>query len=85
MSLERGRRKKLSGSVSKISGSQTISVEVVTVGTHPVYGKVVRQSKKYLVHDADAVAAVGDVVEIAEVRPISKRKSWRLVSVVKKV
>ena len=84
MSVERNRRKKLSGSVLKVSGLKTVSVKVVSVGTHPKYGKVVRHTKNYLVHDQEQVSSLGDEVEIAETRPVSKTKSWRIVSVVKK-
>ncbi|NBV82588.1 30S ribosomal protein S17 [bacterium] len=84
MTEERNRRRKLTGEVAKLSGNQTVSVEVASVGVHGKYGKVVRSSKKYLVHDEASVSKVGDVVEISEIRPISKRKTWRLVSVVKK-
>ncbi|MCL1887383.1 MAG: 30S ribosomal protein S17 [Kiritimatiellaeota bacterium] len=48
---------------------------------HPVYGKVVREYKKFHVHDEHNKAKVGDIVEIAECRPMSKMKCWRLVSV----
>ena len=47
---------------------------------HPRYGKVIRQRRKYHVHDADNIAAVGDVVDIAECRPLSATKRWRLVA-----
>ncbi|NLF87145.1 MAG: 30S ribosomal protein S17, partial [Lentisphaerae bacterium] len=43
-------------------------------------GKVIRQRRKYHVHDAENIAAVGDVVDIAECRPLSATKRWRLVS-----
>ena len=54
------------------------------MGVHAKYGKVIRSSKNYLVHDEENVSKVGDTVEISEIRPVSKRKTWRVVSVVKK-
>ncbi len=48
---------------------------------HPVYGKYIRRTTKVLVHDQDNASKLGDIVSITECRPISKRKSWRLVEV----
>ena len=49
---------------------------------HPRYGKYVKKSTKYKVHDQDNICKIGDVVTITEVRPISKNKSWKLVEVI---
>ena len=49
---------------------------------HPLYGKIIRRSKKYLAHDETNQAKIGDTVEIQEGRPISKNKSWVLTKVV---
>jgi small subunit ribosomal protein S17 len=49
---------------------------------HPVYGKYIKRSTKLHVHDENNESAVGDMVEIAECRPISKTKTWRLVRVI---
>ena len=49
---------------------------------HPKYGKYVKKSTKYKVHDQDNICKIGDVVTITEVRPISKNKSWKLVEVI---
>ncbi len=84
MSVERNSRRKVTGQVARVSGLKTVAVEVASVGVHAKYGKVIRSSKNYLVHDEENVSKVGDVVEISEVRPVSKRKTWRVVSVVKK-
>ena len=51
---------------------------------HPIYGKVVKTSKKFHAHDEANVAKVGDTVTIMETRPLSKTKRWRLVSVEEK-
>ena len=49
---------------------------------HPKYGKYVKKSTKYKVHDQDNICKIGDVVTITEVRPISKNKSRKLVEVI---
>ncbi len=51
---------------------------------HPIYGKFMRKSTKFHIHDEDNECGVGDTVQIAECRPISKTKSWKLVKVVEK-
>ncbi len=57
---------------------QTATVLVERRVKHPVYGKYVRRSKKYHVHDAENVLNIGDYVQIRECRPLSKTKSWTL-------
>ena len=76
-------RRPQTGKVSSISGDKTISVTVESLVKHAKYGKYVRRHVKLAVHDAAGQAAVGDVVEIVPCRPVSKRKSWRLVRVVR--
>ncbi len=51
---------------------------------HPIYGKFMKKSTKFHIHDEDNECSVGDTVQIAECRPISKTKSWKLVKVVEK-
>jgi small subunit ribosomal protein S17 len=77
----RGLRSTLVGKVVKVSGEKTISVEVVRSLRHKLYEKVVKRSVRYLVHDDQSRAVVGDVVEIMSCRPISKLKTWRLLEV----
>ncbi len=84
MSLDRNSRRKVTGQVARLSGEKTVAVEVESVGVHSKYGKVIRSSKNYLVHDEENLSKIGDTVEISEIRPVSKRKTWRVVSVVKK-
>lgn len=67
------------------SGDKTIKVQINYLVKHPKYGKYIRRSTGLLVHDEKNLAAVGDNVEIAECRPISKNKSWRLMAVLEKV
>lgn len=61
---------------------KTCTVVVAYQNRHPKYGKYIRQSSKFHVDDPKNLAKVGDRVEIANCRPISKTKSWRLVRVV---
>jgi small subunit ribosomal protein S17 len=70
------------GKVVKLSSKDTISVEVEKLIRHPVYKKVCRVSKKYLVHDSKNAAKLHNKVTIVACRPISKRKSWRLDSII---
>jgi len=66
------------GRVTSTSMEQTATVLIERRVKHPVYGKYVRKSKKYHVHDGDNALNVGDTVQIRECRPISKTKSWTL-------
>ncbi len=69
----------LQGTVVSDKGNKSIVVIVERRFTHPVLKKVVRRSKKYMAHDENNTAKIGDVVTIQECRPISKRKTWELV------
>jgi small subunit ribosomal protein S17 len=64
--------------------NKTITVLVERRVKHPVYGKFVRKSTKLHAHDENNECKEGDIVTIAECRPISKSKAWRLVEVVEK-
>ena len=72
-------KKVLTGVVVSDKMDKTVAVLVERQFPHPLYGKVVRRSKKYLAHDEENAYKVGDVVEIIEARPISRRKRWRVV------
>ncbi|HIV08854.1 MAG TPA: 30S ribosomal protein S17 [Candidatus Spyradenecus faecavium] len=82
--VERGTRKVRKGTVVSKSGDKSITVRVERRLLHPIYGKVVKTSKKFHAHDEANVAKVGDTVTIMETRPLSKTKRWRLVSVEEK-
>ena len=69
----------LSGKVVKRSGDKTVSVLVTRQTTHPIYKKIIRVSKKYLVHDADNSITLGENVKIQETKPLSKNKSWEII------
>ena len=72
----------LTGEVVSAKADKTISVSVQRIFRHPVYKKIVRKKKKYLVHDENNKCSVGDVVKIRLVRPISKKKKWMLLDVI---
>jgi len=72
------------GVVISNSGSKSVKVAIDFKIKHPKYGKYVRRRTKLAVHDEDNQANVGDLVEIAQCRPYSKTKRWRLVKVVAK-
>ncbi len=76
--------KTTSGVVISNSGNKSIKVAIDFKVRHPKYGKYVKRRTKLGVHDEHNQARVGDVVEVAESRPYSKTKSWRLVRVVEK-
>ena len=62
---------------------KTAVVETTTRVPHPKFGKIIKQIKRFYAHDEENKAQVGDTVRIAETRPLSKLKRWRLVEVVK--
>jgi small subunit ribosomal protein S17 len=72
------------GVVVSNSGDKSIKVAIDFKVKHPQYGKYVKRRTKLGVHDEHNQAGLGDVVEVAESRPYSKNKSWRLVRVVEK-
>ena len=74
----------LVGKVVSDKAEKTITVLVETYKKDPLYGKRVKYSKKYAAHDEKNEAKVGDTVRIAEVRPLSKTKHFRLVEIVEK-
>ena len=84
VSEERGYRKALRGIVVSDKMDKTIVVEVEDRKKHSLYGKVLKTSKRVKAHDEDNTAGVGDRVRIAETRPLSASKRWRLVEVVER-
>ncbi len=82
--MERNSRKSYRGTVVSDKMDKTIVVEVNTSKNHPLYGKRVKYSKKFHVHDENNEAKIGDVVVIEETRPLSATKRFRLVEVVEK-
>ena len=82
--LERGRRKERVGIVVSNKMDKTITVLVERKVKHPVYGKFMRQSKKFMAHDEKGECGIGDTVKISETRPLSKLKRWRMVEIIEK-
>jgi small subunit ribosomal protein S17 len=82
---ERARRKTVTGKVVSNKMKKTISVRVERRYRHPLYGKILKKSSKFMAHDEKGECKIGDVVRIMETRPLSKLKRWRLVEVVERV
>ena len=76
--------KTLTAAVVSKSGDKSVTVAIDYKVKHPKYGKYMRRRTKLAVHDEHNQSSVGDVVEIAQCRPCSKRKSWRLLKIVQK-
>ena len=81
---ERNLRKTRTGVVVSTSMDKSISVLVERRLKHPIYGKFVKKTKKFMAHDETNDCNVGDTVRIMETRPLSKRKRWRLVEVIER-
>lgn len=74
----------LTGTVVSNKMNKTISVSVERLVKHPAYGKYVRRTTKLLAHDENDECCAGDTVAIAECRPLSRHKAWRLVRVIER-
>ena len=81
---ERGYRKTRRGYVVSDKMDKTVVVEVEDHVKHALYGKVVRRSFKIKAHDEQNAAGIGDLVLIAETRPLSASKRWRIVEIIEK-
>ncbi len=84
MSQSRGKRKVFAGVVVSDKMDKTVVVAVDRLVRHPLYKKVVRRTSKFYAHDEFNECRVGDIVEIMETRPLSKRKRWRVVRIVQR-
>ncbi len=73
-------RRVLQGVVVSDKMDKTVTVKVERRVKHPLYKKVIRRSKKYAAHDEGNACKVGDLVNIRECRPLSKRKTWEVVA-----
>ena len=81
---ERAQRRTRIGKVVSDKMNKTITVAVDRQIKHPIYGKFITKTTKYLAHDEVNDANMGDKVLIMSTRPLSKRKSWRLVAVLER-
>lgn len=79
----RGLRKERVGQIVSTKMNKTVVVETTTRVPHAKFGKIVKQVKRFYAHDEEGRGQVGDTVVIAETRPLSKLKRWRLVEVIK--
>ena len=82
---ERNLRKEKTGVVVSNKMEKTIIVQVERRVKHPKYGKFVKKTTKFSAHDDKNDCSIGDTVRIAETRPLSKTKCWRLVEITEKV
>ena len=82
--MERNLRKERIGVVTSNKMEKSIVVSEVKKMKHPMYGKFVLKTKKYVAHDEKNDCNEGDTVKIMETRPLSKTKSWRLVEIIER-
>ncbi len=80
----RSLRKERVGVVTSNKMNKSIVVAVERKVKHPMYGKFIKKTTKFMAHDEKSEAGIGDTVKIMETRPISKNKCWRLVEVIEK-
>ena len=81
---KRNLRKERIGVVSSNKGDKTITVAVKWKEKHPIYGKFLKRTTKFMAHDEKNECRIGDRVRIMETRPLSKNKCWRLIEIVEK-
>lgn len=83
MATDTNKVKTRSGLVTSNKMDQTVTVMIERTVKHPLYKKYIKKSSKIHAHDADNKCQEGDFVKIAECRPMSKTKSWKVVEIVK--
>ncbi|MEL6193957.1 MAG: 30S ribosomal protein S17 [Bacteroidota bacterium] len=84
LGTQRNLRKIRQGKVVSSKMEKSIVVAVARKVKHPIYGKFVNKTKRFMAHDENNEAGEGDIVRIMETRPLSKKKRWRLLEVVEK-
>ncbi len=84
MSVEHGLRKNLIGTVVSNRMDKSVLVLVEWLTKHRIYKKYIRKRAKFMAHDPKNICQVGDRVKIIESKPISKRKRWHVIEIVKK-
>lgn len=82
--LERNLRKSRVGLVTSNKMDKTITVAVLRKEKHPMYGKFIKKTSKFMAHDEKNDCNIGDTVKISEVRALSKNKRWRLVEIIER-
>jgi small subunit ribosomal protein S17 len=82
--IARSERKQRIGRVVSDRMNKSITVAVDRQIKHPIYGKFITKTTKYMTHDENNDAHIGDTVRIMETRPLSKNKRWRLVEIIER-
>ncbi|HJH59962.1 MAG TPA: 30S ribosomal protein S17 [Bacteroidetes bacterium] len=82
--MERNLRKERIGVVASNKMEKTIVVVIERRTKHPIYGKFVKKSTRFMAHDEKNECNIGDTVRIMETRPLSKNKRWRLVEIIER-
>jgi len=82
--MERNLRKERIGIVTSNKMTKSIVVEVKRKVKHPMYGKFINKTSKFMAHDEENSSNIGDTVKIMETRPLSKNKTWRLVEILER-
>jgi small subunit ribosomal protein S17 len=82
--LDRKLRKERTGVVTSNKMDKTITVVIERKKIHPLYGKFIKQTKKFHAHDEKNECNIGDTVKIMETRPMSKLKRWRLIEILER-
>ncbi|MBP5496550.1 MAG: 30S ribosomal protein S17 [Bacteroidales bacterium] len=82
--MERNNRKVREGIVVSDKMDKSIVIKVERKMKHPIYGKFLKRSTKFMAHDEKNECGIGDRVRIMETRPLSKNKCWRLIEIVEK-
>ncbi len=85
METTRNTRRERIGIVVSNSMEKSILITVNQKVKHPIYGKFVNKTSKFMAHDEENTCNVGDKVKISETRPLSKNKRWRLVEIIERV
>jgi small subunit ribosomal protein S17 len=82
--MERNLRKERIGVVVSNKMDKSIVVEIERREKHPIYGKFIKKTNRFMAHDEKEECNIGDTVRIMETRPLSKRKCWRLVEIIER-
>ena len=82
--MERNFRKERNGVVASNKMDKSIIVVIERKVKHPLYGKFVKRTSRFVAHDKDNTCNAGDTVKIMETRPLSKTKNWRLVEIIER-
>jgi len=82
--MERSNRKEIIGKVTSNKMDKTIVVAIERKVKHPLYGKFVKKTKRFVAHDEANECNEGDIVSLMETRPLSKNKRWRLTKIVER-